>query len=103
LDISDLYNLCRDENIVTTKHAKNRLVERGITIENIKSAIQTGEIIEQYENDKPFPSCLLLGRTEQNTHIHVVASVDNNFLYIITAYYPDENKWEDGFKNRKGQ
>ena len=102
LNINDLRNLCHDKNIAITKHAKNRLTERNITVENIKNAVRTGEIIEQYENDKPFPSCLLLGQTEQNSHIHVVASIDNGFLYIITAYYPDENEWEIDLKTRKG-
>jgi len=96
-----LQNLCHDKNIALTKHAKNRLHERIITIEDIKAAIQTGEIIKQYEDDKPFSSCLLLGRTVQDKHIHVVASIDNGYLYIITAYYPDENEWESNLKTRK--
>jgi hypothetical protein len=43
----------------------------------------------------------LLGEAEQNKYIHVVASVDISFLYIITAYYPDENEWEVDLKTRK--
>jgi len=101
LYINELRNLCNDKNIAITKHAKNRLIERAITVESIKNAIKTGEIIRQYEDDKPFPSCLLLGSTEQNKFIHVVVSIDNGYLYIITAYYPDENEWEDDFKTRK--
>ena len=50
---------------------------------------------------KPFPSCLLLGKTEQDKYIHAVASVDGEFLYIITAYTPDENEWESDLKTRK--
>jgi len=84
-----------------TKHAKTRLTERNISIEDIKNAIKTGEIIKQYEDDTPFPSCLLLGATEQKTPIHVVASIDNGYLYIITAYNPDENEWEIDNKTRK--
>ena len=101
LDIKDLRNLCLDKNIAITKHAKNRLIERNISLENIKNAIQTGEIIEQYENDKPFPSCLLLGETEQSKYIHIVVSIDGGFIYIITAYCPDENEWEVDLKTRK--
>ena len=102
LNICDMRKLCHDKSIAITKHAKNRFIERNIMVENIKSAIQNGEIIEQYENDKPFPSCLVLGKTEQNKYIHVVASTDNGFLYIITAYYPDTNEWEIDLKTRKG-
>jgi hypothetical protein len=78
------------------------LAERSITIEDVKKAIMTGEIIKQYEDDKPFPSCLLLGLSLQGVAIHVVASTDNGYLYIITAYHPDENDWEMDYKTRKG-
>jgi len=101
LNICDLQNLCYDKNIAITKHAKNRLQERAILIEDIKNAIKTGEIIKQYEDDKPFPSCLLLGVTKQNKYIHAVVSIDSGYLYIITAYYPDEDKWGTDLKTRK--
>ena len=102
LNIGDLQSLCHDKSIVITKHAKIRLTERDITIGDIQNAIKTGEIIKQYEEDKPFPSCLLLGQTEQRKHIHVVSSIDGGYLYIITAYYPDESGWETDLKTRKG-
>ena len=101
LDISDLCNLCHDKNIAATKHANIRLRERGIGIEDIKHAILTGEIIRQYEDDRPFPSCLILGTIENGDYIHVVASIDTEFLYIITAYYPDESEWESDLKTRR--
>ena len=103
LDIKDLRDLCHDKSIAITKHAKFRLEERGISMEDIKSAVQTGEIITRYEDDKPFPSCLLLGATDRSKYIHIVASIDNGYLYIITAYYPSENVWESDLKTRKGQ
>ena len=101
LHIEDIRNLCHDECIAMTKHAKSRLAERGISIEDIKNALKTGEIIKQYEDDTPFPSCLLLGASKQNTFIHVVASIDSGYLYIITAYYPDEKDWENDYKTRR--
>ena len=103
LKIGDLSNLCNDENTAMTKHAKSRLADRGITVEDIQNAIRTGEIIKQYENDKPFPSCWVLGSNKHNKLIHVVASVDSGYLYIITAYYPDEDEWEGDFKSRRRQ
>ena len=101
LCIEDIRSVRRDECIAITKHAKARLSERSITIDDIKCAIQSGEIIKQYKDDTPFPSCLLMGLTEKNAYIHIVASIDNGYLYIITAYYPDENDWEADLKTRK--
>jgi len=103
LNINVLQNLCCDKTIAVTKHANTRLKERGISIDDIKHAIQTGEIICQYRDDKPFPSCLLLGTSQSGKYIHAVVSIDGKYLYLITAYYPDENEWESSFKSRKGK
>ena len=101
LFIDDFQRICNEENIIITKHADKRLLKRGITVDDIMNAIRTGDIIKQYEDDKPFPSCLVLGSTEYNKFIHIVVSIDKNFLYIITAYYPDEYLWETDLRNRK--
>ena len=100
-DINELRAVCQDKSIAITRHARNRLVERGITIDDIQNAVRTGGILQQYEDDKPFPSCLLLGKTERGKDIHVVASAGDGYLYIITAYYPDESEWETNLKTRK--
>ena len=101
LNIDDLRNLCFDENIAVSKHARKRLFEREITIDDIKNVIFSGEIIRLYEDDKPFPSCLVLGKAKNNCYIHVVASIDNDDLHIITAYQPDESVWEADFKSKR--
>lgn len=101
LYIDDLRQLCNDTHIVMTNHAMKRLYERNITIEGIKDAIITGEIFEQYEDDKSFPSCLLLGKNENGAAIHLVVSINDEFLYVITAYYPDDDEWENDLKTRK--
>ena len=101
LFIDDLRGLCNDKYIAITKHAKARLTERAISVDDIKNAILNGEIIKQYEDDTPFPSCLLLGLTKRNTFIHIVVSIDDGFLYIITAYHPNNNDWDNDLKTRK--
>ena len=67
----------------------------------MKSAIHTGEIIMQYEDDKPFSSCLILGSTTKDDKVHIVASINDEYLYIITGYYPNENEWNPDLKTRK--
>lgn len=46
------------------------------------------EIIEQYPEDFPFPSCLILGKNEQGKILHVCMSDEGSASRIITAYYP---------------
>ncbi len=101
IDIEALKSLNQLKQISVTEHARIRLIERGIVIDDIINCIRTGKIIKQYEDDKPFPSCLILGASTHNTPIHIVASTDDEYIYLITAYYPDNTKWESDFKTRK--
>jgi hypothetical protein len=100
-DIEEIKPLCTDENILLTAHVLNRMKKRGIQYSDMVYAIRNGEIIEQYENDTPCPSCLVLGYTPSNSPLHTVLSVDGETIWIITAYYPSSDKWDDLFKNRK--
>ena len=72
-------------------------------MQDVIKCIETGEIIKQYEDDKPFPSCLILGISINNRYLHIVVSMDNNFIHLITAYYPNLEQWEPDYKTRKGR
>lgn len=101
IDIKQLQTLNTAEHIAITEHARRRLVERGIFVDDIIRCIDTGEIIKQYEDDKPFPSCLILGADVDGEYIHVVVSHDSEWIYLITAYHPDADVWEPDLKTRK--
>lgn len=101
IKIEDIQALCSDQTIFMTQHAHDRCRERGIKYKDLKSAISTGEIIEQYPDDKPYPSCLLLGITVSSKPLHLVCSIGTGTLWIITAYWPDPQKWDSNFKIRK--
>lgn len=101
IDIDQLRTLNKAEQIAITEHARRRLMERGIFVNDIIRCIDTGEIIKQYEDDRPFPSCLILGAAIDGKYIHVVVSHDSQWIYLITAYHPDAGVWEADFKTRK--
>lgn len=103
IDIELLRRINKIENIIVTEHARIRLVERNITMQDIIKCIDSGEIIKQYEDDKPFPSCLILGVSINNRYLHIVVSTNDNYIHLITAYYPDLNQWESDYKTRKGR
>jgi len=102
LEIDDLRRICIPENIEITMHAAKRLEQRNITINDVISCIHKGEIIERYPDDYPYPSCLILGISAKQIYIHVVVGSDLETIWIVTAYYPDLNKWEPDLKTRKG-
>lgn len=88
------------EYLVITQHSRKRFQERGISIEDVRGVLQNGEIIEQYPDDKPFPSCLILSEINGRA-LHVVASIDGEYIYVITAYIPSAEKWQDGWRIRR--
>jgi hypothetical protein len=56
--IVDLVKKCRIE---WSSHAVRRMLERGISREEVLNCLLSDEIIEEYPDDLPFPSCLILG------------------------------------------
>ena len=89
------------ENYVVTLHGRRRMSERGIELQDVINAVDHGEIIEQYPDDYPFPSCLILGIAVKNKYLHAVVSLNENHIYLITTYYPSETDWEPDFKTRR--
>ncbi len=101
IDIKTLKNYLIYDTIVVSQHAMNRCRERNIKQKDIKNCILTGEIIEQYPDDFPFPSCLIFGHAADNRIIHVVVSDEGECGRIITAYIPNTDKFESDLKTRR--
>ena len=103
ISINTLRSYYESDAVFMTQHSSERCRQRGILQKDIRHAITTGEIIEQYPDDYPFPSCLVFGYTKNNRIIHIVISDEGDSSRIITAYYPDSTKWESDYKTRKEQ
>ena len=101
IDIIDLRKYFESDNVLISDHAAMRFRQRGLKVKDIRFAVNNGEIIEQYPDDFPFPSCLILGKITGEKYIHVVMSDEGKMGRIITAYYPDPNKWDAQLKVRK--
>ena len=86
-----------------TRHVTIVRLERGITIAVLEQALLTGEIVEQYPDDQPYPSCLVLGWLTSGDPLHVVCSRGNlePALRIVTLYEPEDALWESDYKTRK--
>ena len=100
--IDQFKELNMPERMVLTQHSRKRFSERNIKIQDVVNTINDGEIIEDYPEDYPFPSCLILGKSEEKV-IHIVASINEGMIYLITAYVPGSDKWEADWKTRKEQ
>ncbi len=90
------------QRLVFRVHAVQRMAERAIEVVDVRHALDTGEVIDHYLDDAPYPSRLVLGWTGTQP-IHVVAADDHNhqLTFVITVYEPDPHLWEPGFKTRR--
>ncbi len=95
----DTINACLGRLKFTGHAVKEMIVEElgEITEDEVKQVLRAGEIIEQYPEDRPTPSCLIFGRTEGGRPLHIVCApvVEEETLVIITVYEPDPVKWVD--------
>jgi hypothetical protein len=101
LNIDVIKEYVSKRKIDWTKHCLNRLNQRDILISDVKYAINNGNIIEYYYDDYPYPSCLILGIDVQGKILHIVCGVSEELVHMITAYYPNESKWESDMKTRR--
>jgi hypothetical protein len=50
----------RTGKLVFRVHAAQRMFWRRISVDDVRHVLDTGEIIKDYPDDKPFPSMLIL-------------------------------------------
>jgi len=78
------------------------MFERQLGVEDVEAVIEGGETIEDYPNDKPYPSRLVLGwRGARPVHVVAADNLSENELIVITVYEPDAELWEADFRRRK--
>lgn len=99
--IDQIRNALYNGKVIWQKHALQRMMERDIARDEVKQAILTGVVIENYSNDMPFPSLLIA--MVDGVPLHVVVAYDemNRTVYIITVYRPDERYFEEDLITRR--
>jgi len=97
MDIAQVRALVRRKRYKTSHHAEVEREAETITIDDIKTAILDGELLEDYPNDPRGHSCLMLGTTEDGRPLHVVLTILDPIeeVLIITVYIPTPPKWLD--------
>ncbi len=91
-----------DRRIVWHKHTLERMLERGIARTEVLDVLNFGEVIEDYPEDRPFPSALVLGvPIEQPLHVVVAHDSLSSTCHIITVYRPDSEHFNPDHRTRK--
>lgn len=92
----------RGKRITFRVHAIQRMFQRRISEEDVRHVLATGEVIEDYPDDTPYPSRLILGwRDDRSLHVVAADNVADQETIIITVYEPDPGQWDADFKRRK--
>lgn len=100
IDIDELKDFMDRDQFIITNHARIRMFQRNVTTDVIKEIVIQGEVIEEYPNDFPCPSLLILGYNKKNP-LHVVIGKCEDHARIITVYIPDEKHWIDDKKRKR--
>lgn len=82
-------------------HAIRRMFERKISVADVRRVLESGEVIEAYPDDEPYPSRLVLGWIgARPLHAVVADDLGAEEIIVITVYEPDPTLWENGFRRR---
>lgn len=97
MDIEYIINAIRNNRVRITEHADEEVVNDSLTYEEIYFSVIHGDVITDYPKDKPYPSCLILGKNFSGDPIHSVWAYnpENLWAVLITVYRPDPKRWID--------
>lgn len=103
MDINDIIEAIRANRVRISDHADEEAEADQLSFDEIFFSVLHGEIIEDYANDKPYPSCLIFGETFSGDPIHSVWACNrqNHWVVLITVYRPDPNRWINWRERRK--
>ncbi len=83
-------------------HAVIQMDERGLTVDDVRMALENGEDIESRPDEQPYPARLVLGLcTLGSLHVAVRDNIGADEIIVETAYQPDPVLWEPDFKTRR--
>jgi len=103
MQLADIVNAIRSHQVRITDHADEEAASDRLSMEEIYFSVLHGELIEDYPDDKPYPSCLIFGRTTAGLAVHSVWAYNpsSRWAVLITAYQPDPQRWIDWRKRKK--
>ncbi len=72
MDIGSIREAIRMHRVRVTDHADEEATADHLLLDEVYSSVATGEVIEDCPTDRPYPSCLIYGRTPQGDPVHSV-------------------------------
>lgn len=95
MNIEDIRQAIQAGRVRITDHADEEAEADRLAFDEVYFTVMHGEVIEDYPDDKPFPSCLIYGVTFGGDPVHSVWAYNNQnrWAVLITVYRPDPRRW----------
>ena len=96
--------LISEGSVRISEHGYDEITADGLLARELVEGVETAEVVEDYPNYPKGPCVLLLQRTKDGRSVHTVWGLPAGHTspaVLITAYLPDPEKWESGFKRRR--
>ncbi len=103
MHIENIIDAIRLNRVRISDHVDEEAEADCLTVDEIYFSVLHGEIIEDYPTDKPYPSCLVLGKSFSGAPVHSVWAYNTgvNWAVLITVYRPDPDRWTNWRERKK--
>ena len=81
----------RDINV--SRHALREAIAEVISVDEVRQALLSSMIIEDYPEHRRGPCCLVYGQTDAGRDLHVVITSTLSPVLVITVYEPRAPFW----------
>jgi hypothetical protein len=80
VDINTIIDAIRSHRVRITDHADEEAEDDQLSFDEVYFSVFHGEIIEDYPNDRPYPSCLIYGKTFSGGPVHSVWAFNQEII-----------------------
>jgi hypothetical protein len=99
--LQELQNAIRVGRVKVSDHADEEASADRVRVEEVFESVLGGEILEEYQDDRPYPSCLVLDISKDEP-VHSVWAYNSKtgWAVLVTVYRPTPDRWID-WRTRK--
>ncbi len=97
MELADIIEAIQAGRVRITDHAYEEANADRLKFDEIYFSALHGVVIEEYQDDSPYPCSLIFGQTFGGDVVHSVWAYNEKkrWAVLITVYRPDPNLWID--------
>lgn len=102
--VARIRKLAKSGALRASDHAYGRLAEKGISYRQLVASLEDAEILERYPEYRHGPCFLARHVVADDRIAHAVWGLpggSETTAVLVTAYWPDEDEWNDEFRRRR--